>query len=187
MPDAVPIPSAWFQAGAPPLEVDFGCHRGTFLLGMAERYPGVNFLGIEKQAARVEKCLKKIRRLGLSNVLAVQGEGAGALAALLPEKSVSIFHVSFPDPWPKRRHATRRLVGETFLKEISRTLRQGGTLRLMTDDTAYFSGMKKLLKEGWEELEWQDGNDRPATAFEKTFLDLGLHPHRCAVRPLSRR
>jgi tRNA (guanine-N7-)-methyltransferase len=187
MSDAPAIPSAWFASDAPPLEVDFGCHRGTFLLGMAEKYPDRNFLGIEKQTARVEKCLKKIRALGLANVHAVPGTGAEALAALLPEESVSVFHVSFPDPWPKRRHATRRLMGTRFLEEIARVLRQGGILRVMTDDAAYFSEMKALLRPHWEELDWQEECERPVTAFEKTFVALGLPVHRCAMRPVSRR
>lgn len=185
MSDPSPVPAAWLDAGAPPLEVDFGCHRGTFLLGMAERHPEINFLGIEKQTIRVEKCLKKIRRLGLSNAWALQGQGEKALADLLPEKSVSVFHVSFPDPWPKRRHAARRLVGKNFLNEVTRVLRPGGILRLMTDDTAYFLEIKKLLRSGWEEVGWQDGREHPMTAFEKTFLGRGLAPHRCAVRPIS--
>ena len=183
MPDG--IPSSWFEAGAPRLEVDFGCHRGTFLIGMAEKYPGTNFLGIEKQAARVEKCLKKIRRQALPNALAVQGEGLGSLAQWLPEQSVSIIHVSFPDPWPKRRHASRRLVTKDFLEGIARVLCKGGVLRLMTDDKAYFSEIKKLMPVGWEELPWSDGVERPLTAFEKTFHELSRHPHRCAVRPPS--
>jgi len=183
MPDGPP--PSWFAPGAPRLEVDFGCHRGTFLLGMAEMYPGTNFLGIEKQAARVERCLGKIRRQGLPNALAVQGEGVAALARWLPDRSVSTIHVSFPDPWPKRRHASRRLVTRGFLDEVARVLCKGGVLRLMTDDWAYFSEMKNLVREGWEELPWEDGSVRPVTAFEKTFLELGPSPHRCAVRPVS--
>lgn len=187
MPENPQIPSEWTQPGAAPLEVDFGCHRGTFLLGMAEKYAGINFLGIEKQAARVEKCLRKIHRKNLSNALAVQGEGTEALAGLLPDQSVSILHISFPDPWPKRRHANRRLIDERFLQESSRVLCAGGILRLMTDDAAYFHGVKRLLKTDWEEVDWQDGTERPVTAFEKNFLELGLRPNCCAIRPVSRR
>ncbi|MEI6491316.1 MAG: tRNA (guanosine(46)-N7)-methyltransferase TrmB [Verrucomicrobiota bacterium] len=178
------LPANWFEPGAPPLEVDFGCHRGAFLVGMAERYPVVNFLGIEKQSARVEKCLAKIRRRGLANALAVQGEGTAALTDWLPDESVSIIHVSFPDPWPKRRHASRRLLSKDFLAGCARVLRSGGVLRLMTDDHAYFLEMKTLLAGGWEECPWEDGVERPTTAFEKTFLSLGRDPHRCASRPV---
>ena len=184
MPDE--IPPSWFVPGAPPLEVDFGCHRGIFLLGMSERYPDINILGIEKQAARVGKCLKKILRTGASNAWAVQGEGAGALTRFLPDQSVSVFHLSFPDPWPKRRHASRRVFTNDFLKAIHRCLRPGGVLRLMTDDAEYFLEMRRLTREDWEALPWEDGIERPSTAFEKTFLARGQQPHRCALRPVSR-
>lgn len=182
MDEEHPIPATWFAPGAPPLEVDFGCHRGIFLLGMAAKYPDVHFLGIEKQALRVEKCLGKIRRQELSNAWAVQGEGIGALSKWLPDGSVSVMHISFPDPWPKRRHASRRLVTKEFLKETARVLRPGGILRFMTDDAPYFSGMKKLVETEWKEVPWEDGLERPVTSFERKFLELGQQPNRCAVR-----
>lgn len=181
------IPHTWFGPGVPPLEVDFGCHRGIFLLGMAAKYPGTHFLGIEKQALRVEKCLGKIRRQCLPNAFAVQGEGEEALSKWLPEGSVSVMHISFPDPWPKRRHASRRLVTKEFLRETARVLRPGGILRLMTDDGPYFSEMKKLVETDWEEVPWEDGVEKPVTSFERKFLSLGQQPHRCAVRYLSPR
>lgn len=183
----VPVPQEWFGPSALPLEVDFGCHRGAFLLGMARQYPAINFLGIEKQSARVEKCLSKIRREGLLNAHAIQGEGSGALACL-PPGSVSKMHISFPDPWPKRRHSSRRLITAEFLGAIASTLRKDGVLRVMTDDYPYFTEIGKLLAgSGWEEIAWEDGVVRPATTFEKTFLRLGHRPHCCAVRPISRR
>lgn len=185
MSEEVCIPPEWFAADAPPLEVDFGCHRGIFLLGMAEKYPDIHFLGIEKQAARVEKCLGKIRRRALPNALAVQGEGGEALTRWLPDASVSVMHISFPDPWPKRRHSSRRLVTADFLRETARVLRPDGVLRLMTDDGPYFSDMKKLVRDGWMEVPWDDGLERPVTSFERKFLSLGQQPNRCAVRPLS--
>ena len=185
MPEETKIPSSWFEPAALPLEVDFGCHRGKFLLEMAEAHPDIHFIGIEKQSARVEKCLGKIRRRGLTNAAAVQGEGVDAVTLWLPDRSVSTFHVSFPDPWPKRRHASRRLVTVKFLEAVRRVLREEGSLRLMTDDAGYFAEMKNLLTSGWEEIPWDDGVQRPATSFEKTFLTLGHQPHRCAVRPVS--
>ena len=184
MPDG--MPPLWFGPDAPPLEVDFGCHRGTFLLGMAEKYPGTNFLGIDKQAARVGKCLKKISRTGVTNAWAVQGEGGEALTRLFPEQSISVFHLSFPDPWPKRRHESRRVFTKDFLERIEKSLRRGGILRLMTDDAGYFSEMQRLTMDQWEEVPWEDGIERPATAFEKTCLAQGKLPHRSALRPLSR-
>ncbi len=152
---------------------------------MAERFPGINFLGIERQPARVARCLAKIHRLGQTNAHAVVGEGTGILSQLLPDASVSVLHVSFPDPWPKRRHASRRLVDEAFLREARRVLRPDGTLRLMTDDAPYFESMCRLATDGWMEVPWDDGREAVRTAFEKRFHDLGQVPNRRALRALS--
>jgi tRNA (guanine-N7-)-methyltransferase len=181
--DVIPqIPPDWLKPSAPPLEIDFGCHRGAFLLGMAALHPGVNFLGIEKQFDRVEKCNARILRLGLANALAVQGTGSTALE-VLPEASVEVFHHSFPDPWPKRRHAARRVFQEGFVQAVRRILRPGGTLRLMTDNEPYFLEMQDLTRAGWTACAWDDGREHVETAFEKTFRRLGLAPFRLALRP----
>jgi len=177
------IPLAWLEPAAPPLEIDFGCHRGAFLIGMAALHPGSNFLGIEKQSDRVNKCNARAVRLGLSNAAAIQGLGVEALQAL-PPASVSIFHLYFPDPWPKRRHSNRRVFQKNFLAEIRRVLRPQGVLRLMTDDAPYFGEMRELTREGWLEIPWDDGREAVLTAFEKTFRSRGQVPHQAALKPV---
>ena len=183
--DVTTIPSAWIEASAPPLEVDFGCHRGAFFIGMAAMNPATNFLGLEKQADRVNKCLRKIGRLGLANAHAVQGLGAEPLQKLLPSASVTTFHLYFPDPWPKRRHAGRRVFQVSFLEEIRRVLRPKGTLRLMTDCESYFCEMRDLTRVGWNEMPWEDGRETVETAFEKTFRAMGMKPHQVCLEPIA--
>lgn len=181
-PNPAPEPPAeWFGERAAPLEIDFGCHRGAFLLGMAALHPGVNFLGIEKQPDRVGKCNARAERLGLANMRAIQGIGSEALASL-PERSVSVFHLYFPDPWPKRRHASRRVFQKDFLAAIGRVLKTEGILRLMTDDEPYFREMRELVDGDWIETPWDDGRETVPTAFELTFLKLGKSPFRAALR-----
>ena len=124
-----PLPLEWFGKTAAPLEIDFGCHRGAFLLGMASLHRGVNFLGIEKQIERVEKCNSRAERLGLANTRAIQGVGAESLKEL-PAASVSVFHLYFPDPWPKRRHASRRVFQKNFLADLPCIFHLEWTFRL---------------------------------------------------------
>lgn len=178
------LPLEWFGKSAAPLEIDFGCHRGAFLLGMAALHPGVNFLGIEKQIDRVEKCNARAERLGLPNARAIQGVGAESLKEL-PGASVSVFHLYFPDPWPKRRHASRRVFQKSFLAEIRRVLRPDGVLRLMTDNEPYFAEMRELTTQGWSEIPWEDGRDTVPTAFEITFRNLGQAPFQAALVPVA--
>jgi len=182
--DPVKIPSEWLESGAPLLEIDFGCHRGTFLVGMATRHPGVNFLGIEKQRHRVARCQAKIVRAGLFNAWTICGEGADVLRESIPDGVVGTFHLSFPDPWPKRRHAGRRVFNPEFFYEIWRILRPGGVLRLMTDDAGYFEEMGRTVPAEWLETPWDDGRESVRTTFEMRFRAMGHEPFcRAVARP----
>ena len=174
--------SAWLAATCGPLEIDFGCHRGAFLAGMAALHPGRRFLGIEKQVDRVDKCNVRIGRQGLGNALAVVGSGVEALL-VLPDGCAEVFHLSFPDPWPKRKHAGRRVCQAAFLAEVRRILAPGGVLKLMTDDRPYFEEMCQLTSSGWCEVPWDDGRERVETAFEITFRKRGVEPCRRALCP----
>lgn len=176
------FPSAWLESSAAPLEIDFGCHRGAFLIGMAALHPSSNFLGIEKQSDRVARCNARAVRLGLSNAAAITGLGAESLAGL-PAACVSVFHLYFPDPWPKRRHSSRRVFQKKFLEEIRRVLCPDGILRLMTDDAPYFAEMRELTRVGWMDSPWDDRRETVLTAFEKTFRNRGQIPHQAALKP----
>lgn len=150
---------------------------------MAALHPESHFLGIEKQSDRVNKCNARAVRLGLLNAAAIQGIGAEALQAL-PPASVSVFHLYFPDPWPKRRHSNRRVFQKNFLAAIRRILQPEGVLRLMTDDAPYFGEMRELTREGWMEIPWDDGRETVPTAFEKTFRNRGQIPYQAALKPV---
>lgn len=168
LPDG--IPASWVEAGAPPLELDIGCHKGLFLVGMAVRFPERNFLGVELQPERVEKTRRKIAARRLANAAVVQSGGLEAVEAL-PTACADCLHVLFPDPWPKRRHQNRRLVRAPFLEEAGRVLKAEGFLRLVTDDGDYARAMAELVagSPGWMRV---DGEEReyPVTEFQKKFL-----------------
>ncbi len=135
---AIELRPGWTGPDAAPLEIDIGCHKGTFLVAMAERFPERNFLGVERQVSRVDRCLAKITRLGLANADVVCCEALPAVRDALPSGVADVIHVLFPDPWPKRRHHVRRLVQEDFLQSCRRLLKPGGLLRIVTDDPCLF-------------------------------------------------
>jgi tRNA (guanine-N7-)-methyltransferase len=163
-------------------EIDLGCHRGTFLVAMAESFPESRFLGIERQRSRVERCLKKIDRLGLQNAHAIQAEGLAELRKR--GLRARIIHVSFPDPWPKRRHQSRRLVNRSFLDEAWQVLEPAGVLRLMTDDAPYFEAMRMAAGDcaGFREVDWEDGRVYPETEFQRKFAAIAKPFYRLALR-----
>ena len=173
------------------IECDFGAAKGKFLTESAVLNPGVFFAGIEGLSERVRRSNKKINRLNLPNAAVWRGWGMESLDALIPDGFLDTLHVSFPDPWPKRRHWFRRLVNVGFLEIAARKLKpaqgthhSGGVLRLMTDHPGYFSAMKEHLvtQGGWSEVAWQDGLERPITEFETIFLAKGDPIGRIAVQ-----
>lgn len=166
------------------VECDFGAAKGKFLTESAEKHPSVFFAGIEGLSARVARTNRKINRTGLPNAAVWRGWGREALEELIPEGFLDVLHVSFPDPWPKRRHWVRRLVNRAFLETAATRLKPGGALRLMTDHPGYFSAMKQQLAAhgGWVEIPWEDGRERPVTEFETIFLGKGHPIGRIAVR-----
>ena len=113
-----------------------------------------------------------------------RGWGKESLEALIPEGFLDVLHVSFPDPWPKRRHWFRRLVNSEFLEIAATRLKAGGVLRLMTDHPGYFEAMKELLalQGGWVEVSWEDDLERPITEFETIFRAKGDPIGRIAVK-----
>ncbi len=167
-----------------PLEIDLGCHRGRFVVSMAERYPDRRFLGVERQVGRVLRCRAKITRLGLGNAWVIAGEGLETLRERVPAGGAEVIHVSFPDPWPKRRHHVRRLVNAEFLRAAHGTLAAGGVLRLMTDDAPYFAAMEAAVaaSAGFAPVPWDDGREYPETEFQRKFAEIGKPVYRLALR-----
>ncbi len=180
--EVVDLPEGWGRDGVP-LEIDLGCHRGKFLVGMAERHPGVRWLGVEKLSGRVLRCRAKFGRFGLENAWAVRGEGLSGVRSAVDGGSVAAIHVSFPDPWPKRRHWGRRVVDLAMLEDAWELLAVGGTLRLMTDDAGYFAAMRAAVADfgRFVEVGWDDGRELVETEFERKFAEVGQRVFRVAL------
>ena len=169
-----------------PIEIDLGCGDGSFLAALAGENPDRDFLGIERLVGRVRSACGKIVRTGLKNARVLQFEISYAVERLLPENSVASFHLMFPDPWPKRRHAPRRLVSEKFLASLHYALAPNGTVRIATDDTEYYRQIMRLVSESSHFAVVSDAV--PATAmskFEKQFTLDGVKIHRLALRKVS--
>jgi tRNA (guanine-N7-)-methyltransferase len=166
------------------VECDFGASKGKFLSESALLNPSVFFAGIEGISDRVKRGNRKIERLGIPNAALWRGWGKESLDDLIPAGFLDTLHVSFPDPWPKRRHWFRRLVNISFLEVAVNKLKPEGILRLQTDHLGYFASMKYQLSlhGGWIETSWEDDLQRPVTEFETIFREKGEPIGRIAVK-----
>jgi len=167
--------------------VDVGCGEGAFIVAMAKANPQCNFLGLERLVGRVRKVCKRAVNAGVRNVRVLCVESLYTMSRLIPSQSVSVVHVMFPDPWPKRKHRRHRLINREFLDAAHAALRDGGELRLTTDDTDYFEQMKKVVAahEGFSKIPWPDDPAYPQTDFEKRFRAQGAPIHRLLLRKVK--
>ncbi|MGE4488840.1 MAG: tRNA (guanosine(46)-N7)-methyltransferase TrmB [Kiritimatiellales bacterium] len=138
--------AACFDHPERPFEIDLGCGMGRFLLARAAKFPGTNFLGIDRLLNRVKRIDKKARREGLFNVRLFRVDGYYATTYLVPPRSVNTYYIFYPDPWPKGKHHHNRLFNEPFMDAIARTLKPGGKIHAATDHLPYFEEIYKLLK-----------------------------------------
>ncbi len=120
-----------------PLVVEIGFGRGEFLAAQAAERPAQAFLGVEYSAKRVLKMARRVARDGPANLRLVHARGEDVVRELLPHACVETFWINFPDPWPKKRHARRRLLQPGLVRELALRLVPGGTLHVATDDVAY--------------------------------------------------
>lgn len=135
-----------------PRVLEVGCGKGLFLTAAALQHPERDFLGIEIRRLRAGKIAAKIAAAGLPNARVLQGDallihdavGAGTLSACW---------INFPDPWPKRRHANRRLFSHPrFVSGVARALAPGGEL-LVATDVGWYAGEILLACEDCPALE----------------------------------
>jgi tRNA (guanine-N7-)-methyltransferase len=166
-----------------PVEVDIGCGDGAFLVGRAEAFPGRNFLGIERLLGRVRKTCRRAERRALTNLRVLRLESGYAVEWLLPRGSVAVFHLLFPDPWPKRRHWQNRVFQPPFLRSLHAALAPGGEVRIKTDDAHYFAHMRAVFEadSSFREMPWPEDEPYPPTDFEGEFLEKKLPIHRARL------
>ena len=161
-------------------EVDLGSGYGTLVLSMAAAHPDRNYLAVERQLERVRSLCRKAHRKGLKNLRVLHLEIAYTVNYLLPPGSVSILHLMFPDPWPKRRHHKRRLVCPDFLNAAHRALAPLGELRFATDYEPYFTASEALLLADvrFHRAEWPVDQPYLQTDFERIFSRQGKDIYR---------
>ena len=154
-----------------PVELDLGAGDGGFALAYAAAHPGINLLAVERLLGRVRKIEKRAAREELTNLRVLRLEFGYTVRYLLPPDSVSVAHILFPDPWPKRRHWPRRLIQPGFIRDLAGALRPGGEFRFTTDHEHYFATAQEAVAEAnvlTRAPEW-DWSIDPKTDFQKTF------------------
>ena len=169
-----------------PLEVEIGSGNGRFMISRAVTHPEVNYLAIERMLGRVRKLDRHASRLGLENIRVLRLEAFYVLYYLLPHHGVQTVYVLFPDPWPKRKHNSRRLFSPLFLDALWHSLEIGGCIQVATDHLDYFAQIKQRLAadKRFQEIPAMERTADEQTDFEILFLGQGLPIGQCAFQTL---
>ena len=129
-------PNLLFRRAAP-LEIEIGAGRGDFIIGRAAAMPAWNFLAVELSAPLVQLLAARAAHAELQNLRIARADARTLVNLFLPGGSVSAYHVYFPDPWPKARHAKHRLFTPWFVANLKRTMTAGALLYIATDVPEY--------------------------------------------------
>jgi tRNA (guanine-N7-)-methyltransferase len=167
-----------------PLEIDWGCGKGRFLMAHAATHPDRDFLGVDLQLRRLGKLNQRARERDLPNIRLVCADIQKSAETLVPASAADICYVFFPDPWPKRKHHPRRLVNAAFLNAIHRILKPHGLLHLATDHVDYFASMRKVtaLDPRFEQIPPFLPTLEERTDFELIFTGQSLSVNRLSLR-----
>lgn len=117
------------------VEIGFGMGAATSII--AEQNPQINYLGIEVHTPGVGRLLGNIRDNNLQNLYIVEHDALEVLEHMIPDNSVSGFHVFFPDPWPKKKHHKRRLMQRPRTNLLTKKLYNDGYIYMATDWEPY--------------------------------------------------
>ena len=138
-----------FEDPTNPLYFELGTGKGRFIAGMAETYPDANFVGFEVQLGVLYYAAQKVFERNLPNAKVSLFDIAGIEDVVAPGE-VDRFYINFCDPWPKARHAKRRLTYRTFLDRYARLLKPQGEIHFKTDNEGLFLFSLEEFKEcGW--------------------------------------
>jgi tRNA (guanine-N7-)-methyltransferase len=169
-----PLDAAAVYGRSAPLVLEIGSGTGEAAVAMAAADPARDLLAVEVHTPGIATLLLGIEREGLRNVRVVEGDGLQLLADALGRGSLSEVRVFFPDPWPKSRHAKRRLVTPAFAALVADRLRPGGRLRVATDWASYAEQVLQVVDACPDlELAARERGDRPLTRFERRGLAAG--------------
>lgn len=120
-----------------PLALEIGCGIGDFIIQLAARHPQTNFIAIDIYNKGCFKTCNRIDACGLTNVRVMRMEARYLLSHFGTADMLSAIYINCPDPWPKKRHRSRRLVNETFLTQVLYYLKPQGDLFFITDVEDY--------------------------------------------------
>ncbi|WP_214888406.1 tRNA (guanosine(46)-N7)-methyltransferase TrmB [Exiguobacterium sp. s142] len=174
-----------------PLFIEVGSGKGQFVLGMAQQFPDANFIAIELFESVAVSIVQKLVETPMPNVRVLTVD-AKQLVDYFEAGEVDRVYLNFSDPWPKTRHAKRRLTYKTFLATYEAILPRGGEIHFKTDNRSLFEySLESMSQYGMYftdislDLHANEPGDNVRTEYEERFSAMGQPIYRmeAAFRP----
>lgn len=154
----IPEPEVWkgrwqevFGRQAP-LHIEIGMGKGQFLTALAAEHPDINYIGIEKFSSVLVRAVQKQNELELPNLRLIRMD-ADSITDVFAPGEVDRIYLNFSDPWPKERHAKRRLTSVEFLRRYENILAKDGHVEFKTDNQPLFEfSLEAAEGAGWKLL-----------------------------------
>ena len=132
-----------------PIHIEIGMGKGRFLMDLAALHPEINYIGIERYTSVLLRAVQKMDTLQLPNVHFLC-EDAAKLPEIFAPEEVDRIYLNFSDPWPKDRHAKRRLTSRQFLERYDKVLKGDGQIEFKTDNVGLFDfSLEEIDAAGW--------------------------------------
>lgn len=133
-----------------PIRIEIGMGKGRFIHTLAKLNPEINYVGIEKYSSVLLRAIQKMEEEPLPNLCFIRMD-AEDITEVFAEDEVDRIYLNFSDPWPKDRHAKRRLPSAEFLNRYNRILKKDGKLEFKTDNRELFDfAVEQLPEAGWQ-------------------------------------
>ena len=163
------------------IHIEIGMGKGRFLMDMAALHPDINYVGIEKYSSVLLRAIQKQEQILLPNVIFIRMDAENICDVFAPSE-VDRIYLNFSDPWPKDRHAKRRLPSREFLKRYDKILVPDGVVEFKTDNEDLFNfALEEVEPAGWKlDAVTRDLHNDPVmnennvmTEYEERFSSMG--------------
>ena len=163
------------------IHIEVGMGKGKFMMEMAERNPMINYIGIEMYSSVLLRAVQKMEEKELQNLRFILMD-AREITEVFEKEEVDKIYLNFSDPWPKDRHAKRRLPSRQFLQRFDQILKKEGVIEFKTDNRALFDfAVEETEPAGWSILamtydlhkEEEMMKKNVMTEYEERFSSLG--------------
>lgn len=164
-----------------PIHIEIGMGKGRFMMNLAAANPDTNYIGIEKYSTVLLRAIQKMEVCELDNLRFIRMD-AEDICDVFDKGEIAKIYLNFSDPWPKDRHAKRRLPSRQFLARYDEILAKEGRIEFKTDNTDLFDfALEELAPAGWKleavtrdlhhDAKMMEGNIM--TEYEEKFSSMG--------------